>query len=77
MTEKLLGVSNTLIRLSQPQDTSRFTGSLGPCADTSAPGGTAGENDTAVTPTACAGVSPPIWYNRGSVAHKQPAALVM
>jgi len=46
--------------LSQPQETSLFTGSPGPCAETSAPGGTAGEKDTAVTPTACAGTSDPI-----------------
>mmetsp|Transcript_37147 Transcript_37147/g.88311 ORF Transcript_37147/g.88311 Transcript_37147/m.88311 type:complete len:200 (-) Transcript_37147:423-1022(-) len=49
-----------LIRLSQPQDASRRTGSPGCWADTRAPGGTAGAHETAVTPTACAGSSVPI-----------------
>eukprot|EP00951_Prasinocladus_malaysianus_P011017 scaffold81350_cov50-Prasinocladus_malaysianus.AAC.3 len=42
----------TLILLSHPHDASRRTGSAGACVDMRAPGGTAGAQDTAVTPIA-------------------------
>lgn len=44
----------TLTVLSQPLLTMRFTPPAGAAADTSDPGGTAGAQDTAVTPMLCA-----------------------
>ncbi len=40
--------------LSQPADAKRRSGCPGPLAETSEPGGAAGDHDTAIAPTGCA-----------------------